>query len=122
MLGSVVVVGVVLLLSVFTSALLNVHVIPHSHCDAGERCRLERIFCRYLVNWSRAVRWIGWLITEEQYYSLEVDEILTSITDTLQQNPNARFNWAEVPSLLFLKALLLLPYLIQTVMVALTIV
>lgn len=45
---------------------VRVFLIPHSHCDAG------------------------WLYTDEDYFSLYVNNILDSVTDELTNNPDYR--------------------------------
>jgi lysosomal alpha-mannosidase len=54
-----------------TRDILQVYLIPHSHCDAG------------------------WLKTFEHYYVEEVEKILTSMTNALSQNPKRKFSWVE---------------------------
>eukprot|EP00347_Sterkiella_histriomuscorum_P014208 403361757 len=49
-----------------------IHAIPHTHLDAG------------------------WLETFENYYVNNVSPILDSLIPTLEDNPEYRFNWAEV--------------------------
>lgn len=50
---------------------LVVHVVPHSHVDAG------------------------WLETAEEYYINSVSEILTQVLNQLDHNVKRRFVWAE---------------------------
>ena len=58
--------------SAATAAVVDVHVVPHSHCDAG------------------------WMLTFEQYYATFVRHILDSTLAALASEPSRRFNWAEV--------------------------
>jgi len=51
---------------------LNIHIIPHSHCDPG------------------------WLKTYKEYYSDHVRRILDGVTDQLQRDSTKRFVWAEI--------------------------
>eukprot|EP00029_Vermamoeba_vermiformis_P007896 TRINITY_DN3546_c0_g1_i1.p1 TRINITY_DN3546_c0_g1~~TRINITY_DN3546_c0_g1_i1.p1 ORF type:complete len:1137 (-),score=300.82 TRINITY_DN3546_c0_g1_i1:18-3428(-) len=55
-----------------TSAALNVHLIPHSHCDPG------------------------WLETFEGYFNGRVSRILTNVVNELSKDPTRTFVWAEI--------------------------
>lgn len=50
---------------------LNVHIIPHSHCDPG------------------------WLNTYDKYYADRVSKILNAVTTSLDSHPNRTFVWSE---------------------------
>jgi alpha-mannosidase len=63
---------------------VQIHLIPHSHCDAG----ISWDDCSLLMS-------LGWLKTFEGYYSSEVSKILPSIIDSMVKDPTLRFNWAE---------------------------
>jgi len=52
--------------------ILNVHIIPHSHCDPG------------------------WLKIFEEYYSSNVHGILNGVFNELLLDENKTFNWAEI--------------------------
>ena len=51
---------------------LVIHVLPHTHLDAG------------------------WIETFDNYYKLYVSKILESLIPELEANPDYKFNWAEV--------------------------
>lgn len=53
------------------SSPIEVHIIPHTHCDPG------------------------WLETMSGYYNSKVRTILTRVVDGLSEKPNRRFVWAE---------------------------
>eukprot|EP00002_Diphylleia_rotans_P014778 TRINITY_DN2875_c0_g1_i2.p1 TRINITY_DN2875_c0_g1~~TRINITY_DN2875_c0_g1_i2.p1 ORF type:complete len:605 (+),score=131.51 TRINITY_DN2875_c0_g1_i2:58-1872(+) len=53
------------------SSFVAVHVVPHSHCDAG------------------------WIQTVNEYDTRTVRSILSALSDALTRNPNRRFVWAE---------------------------
>ena len=55
-----------------TTRAATVHVVPHSHCDAGYRK------------------------TFEDYFTSEVKSILDTVLEALQQDPQKRFVWEEV--------------------------
>lgn len=52
--------------------MIEVLIIPHSHCDAG------------------------WLKTFDRYYKDEVSKILSTITTALKGKPHRKFGWVEV--------------------------
>ena len=56
--------------SLFTSA-LTVHLVPHTHDD------------------------VGWLNTVDQYYTSQVQHIITSTVQALRRNPERRFTYVE---------------------------
>jgi alpha-mannosidase len=49
-----------------------VHILPHTHLDAG------------------------WKHSFEEYYQLEVKDILNSVVESLSNNPELKFNWSEI--------------------------
>ena len=61
-------------LSVFkiSSCLSVIHVVPHSHCDAGYRKSFE------------------------QYYEQDVGSIISTVLISLKEDPNRKFVWEEV--------------------------
>jgi len=52
--------------------ILNIHIIPHSHCDPG------------------------WLKTFQGYHDSQVSRILTNVMNALAQNEKRKFVWAEI--------------------------
>ena len=61
-----------LLLAGAGAAPLEVHIVPHSHCD------------------------VGWLETVDAYYDSIVGSALTTITRALAADPTRRFVWSEI--------------------------
>lgn len=51
---------------------VNLYLIPHSHTDAG------------------------WLYTMEEYYQNKVERILTSLTQSLMDQPDYKFVWSDI--------------------------
>jgi len=69
----------IVILCILSSANLNkpndvleMWVIPHSHCD------------------------VGWLKTVQAYFDDEVDSILNTVVKSLSEDPTRRFNWSEI--------------------------
>lgn len=69
------------------TATVDVFLIPHSHCDAGtalhQKCLITLISA-------------GWLKTFEEYYSVQVLKILSTVTAKLSTDRSLKFNVAEI--------------------------
>lgn len=82
------------------SDLLEVFIVPHSHCDVGkiacfrDRCQSHSLVRRTLPGWS--LKRAGWLETVQSYYDTSVKSILDTMVDSLSNNPDQRFIWAEI--------------------------
>ena len=63
---------------------LQVIVIPHSHCDPGNKLTLKLLYIS------------GWIKTFDQYYQDQTSQILNGMAKHLGEKPDMRFIYAEM--------------------------